>query len=315
MDNRGRGFSLLELLMAMLITLSMGMVMFQLFQHNEKVFNDQDFVVDMQQTARAAASQIVDEIRMAGQGVPVYASTFDSVNTESGAIILGGSGPSRINIRAGLSGAECGVTSVAPVAFALGTSRTIAVSGASLFSDALGTTSPADRYVYIWGPVANSAWSWVRAELTGIAAGANTLTLTPISSGSSGRTWGANGTLGDSDDVITFTSAPTISIEEAVAFYLESGSLRRATATNMDDATNPTWGAGQEVARNVTGLTFTYYDESNASIAPNSLASRIAVARVDVRLIVRTSDPLPSTGERQTYALSTRSIPRNAKIR
>ncbi len=302
-------------MMAMLITMGIGMIVFQLFQQNEEVFNDQNLVVEMQQTARVTASQISDEIRMAGQGVPVYASTFDTAATEGGAVVLNGSTSSRINVRAGLSGAESNVTTATPVVFTLGTAGTITVNTSSLFSDALGTTSPTDRYVYIWGPVANSAWSWVRAELTLITTGTDTLTLTPRTAGSSGRTAGANATIDDVDDVITFTSAPTISLEEAVAYYLDGTAVKRATATNLDDATSPTWGTGQEIGRNVTGLTFTYYDESNNVITPNTLANRILVGRIDVRVVVQTSDELPSTGARQTYALSSRSIPRNARIR
>lgn len=306
---------MIELLMAMAITLGIGMIVFQLFQQNEKVFNDQNLVVEMQQTARVAASQIGDEIRMAGQGVAVYASTFDSAVAEGAAVVLNGSTASRLNVRAGISGAETNVTTATPVVFTLGTSRTITVNTASLFSDALGSTSPTDRYVYIWGPVANSAWSWVRAELTQIVTGTNTLTLTPSTAGSSGRTAGANATLNDGDDVITFTSAPTISLEEAVAYYLQNGSIMRATATNMDDATTPTWGAGQEIGRNVTGMTFTYYDENNVAVTPDTLANRILVGRIDARVVVQTSSNLSATGTRRTYALSARSLPRNARIR
>ena len=78
-----RGFSLIELLMAMAITMGIGMVVFQLFYQNERVFRDQNLIVEMQQNARAVASQISEEIRMAGQGVPVYAATFDSAPSEA----------------------------------------------------------------------------------------------------------------------------------------------------------------------------------------------------------------------------------------
>src|SRR5438094_5353534 len=71
-----RGFSLIELLMAMTITVGIGLTVFQLFHRNERVFWDQNLIIEMQQNARAVASQIAEEIRMAGQGVPVYAATF-----------------------------------------------------------------------------------------------------------------------------------------------------------------------------------------------------------------------------------------------
>src|SRR3989449_8449556 len=52
-----------------------------------------------QQTARVVASQIADEIRMAGQGVPVHSSKFDTAMVESMAVVLPASTNSRIDFR------------------------------------------------------------------------------------------------------------------------------------------------------------------------------------------------------------------------
>ena len=77
MKTTGRGFSLIELLIALLIVLAAGAMTFQLFRENERVIRDQNLIMEMQQTARVVISQIADEIRMAGQGVPIFATTFD----------------------------------------------------------------------------------------------------------------------------------------------------------------------------------------------------------------------------------------------
>ena len=79
MTERQTGFSLIEVLVALSIVLCLSTMMFQLFHQNERVIRDQTLIMEMQQTARIVASQIADEIRMAGQGVPVYSSTFDAV--------------------------------------------------------------------------------------------------------------------------------------------------------------------------------------------------------------------------------------------
>ena len=83
MGRLAKGFSLVELLAALTVTLIVSLAVFELFYSNERIFRDQNMVIEMQQTARAAASQLADELRMAGQGVPVYASTFDNADSES----------------------------------------------------------------------------------------------------------------------------------------------------------------------------------------------------------------------------------------
>ena len=83
MRNRDNGFSLAELLIALLVVLCIGMMTFQLFYQNERVIRDQNLIMEMQQTARVVMSQIADEVRMAGQGVPTYASTFDASASEA----------------------------------------------------------------------------------------------------------------------------------------------------------------------------------------------------------------------------------------
>src|SRR4026207_1216533 len=98
-----KGFSLIELLLALAVTLILGTMTFQLFHQNERVVRDQTLIAEMQQTARIVASQIADEVRMAGQGVPIHAAQFDPAPSEAAAIFLGSSTNSRIDFRAGLS--------------------------------------------------------------------------------------------------------------------------------------------------------------------------------------------------------------------
>src|SRR6266850_7755567 len=109
MMSRCKGFSLIELLMAMVITLLLSTMLFQLFNENERVIRDQTLTMEMQQTARVVASQIADEVRMAGQGVPIYASQFDNAPAEAVAAIIGTSSSNRVDFRAGLSNTETGV--------------------------------------------------------------------------------------------------------------------------------------------------------------------------------------------------------------
>ncbi len=283
-------------MMALGITLGIGLIVFQLFRQNERVFRDQNLVIEMQQTARAVASQIADEVRMAGEGVPVYASRFDSLAQEGAAVVLASSTNNRIDFRAGLSLVETSVTTPVPLDCTLGLSRTLTVADGSSFLNALGTTTPSGKFVYIWGPANNQMWTWVRAELTRI--NGNTLTLTPRQ----GRVSSV------------FTRAPTLTLEEAVSFYLSGTNVRRATAADMTNLASPAWSASNDIGRNVTSLTFTYYDENNTPIDPGSLTNRFSIMRVDVRLVAQTSDAL-SDGSRPSHTLSFRTIPRNLRVR
>ncbi len=118
---------------------------------------------------------------MAGEGVPLFASTFDNSNSEAVAAILASSTANRIDFRAGLSNVETNVTSAMPIDLVLGVPRSINVGDGSLFSKTLGTTTPTGKFVYIWGPAPLASWAWVRAELTQISS--NSLTLTPRQGG------------------------------------------------------------------------------------------------------------------------------------
>jgi hypothetical protein len=285
------GFSLVELMMTFVIAFVLLMMMFQLFHQNERATRDQTLVMEMQQTARIVASQIADEVRMAGEGVPLQAAVFDSVPSEADTVILGSSNANRIDFRAGLSNVETAVTTVAPLDFSIGVSRSVSVDDGTAFSTG--------KFVYIWGQGLNSAWVWLRGQLT--SASSSTLTVTPYQTGNAGS-------------IIHFTSAPLVSLEEAVSIYLNgSGSVRRATATNLTNPASPGWSPANEIGSSVAALTFTYYDASGTVVTPNSLVNRIAIARVDISVTVIAAAPL-TNGTQPSYTLATRTIPRNLRL-
>jgi type II secretory pathway pseudopilin PulG len=310
-----RGFSLVEALMALLISSGIAIAIFQLFQQNERSFRDQHLVIEMHQIARAVASQIGDEVRMAGEGIPLFASTFDNNNSEAVTAILASSTANRIDFRAGLSNTETNVTSAIPIDFTLGIPRTVNVGDGSQFSKTLGTTAPTGKFVYFWGPASPATWAWIRAELTQVSS--NSLTITPRQGGDAGRSPGADSVLGTADDGIRFLKPPTVSLEEAVSFSFSGDAVKRATAANMTNPAAPTWSAANEIGRNVVSISFTYYDQNNRPIpAPSltSLVNRASIARVDLRLAVQTANTL-TNGARPSYLLAQRMILRNTRLR
>ena len=286
-----KGFSLIELLVALVVTLGLAAMTFQLFHQNERVVRDQNLVLEMQQTARAVASQIADEIRMAGQGVPIHAAEFDPAPSEAAATILSSSSNTRIDFRAGLSNVETGVAAGEPRDFTIGASRTLRVASAAGFS--------VGKFVYVWGPTANFAWTWLRADVGAVTA--TSLTLTPVNTGTTETT-------------IHFAAPPTAAMEEVVSIFLSNGTVRRATAANMNNLSSPVWSGANEIGRNCTALSFTYYDADGRVVQPSSLSNRMVIARVDIRLTVEVASPL-SNGSRPTFSLAIRTIPRNLQLR
>jgi hypothetical protein len=278
------------LLMSLTIAFVVTMMVFQLFHQSERATRDQALVMEMQQTARIVGSQIADEIRMAGQGVPLIAASFDPTPSEAATVILGSSSANRIDFRAGLSNVETAVASPGPLDLAIGVSRILSVAD--------GTGFTAGKYVYVYGPSSNSAWVWVRAALT--HASAFSLTLTPWQTG-------------NSDTIVHFISTPTVSLEEAVSIFLIVDSVRHASASSMTDPANPIWGAANEIGKGFSALTFTYYDALGNVVVPGSLALRSAIARVDINLTVKAANRL-TDGSQPQYSLAMRTIPRNLRL-
>jgi prepilin-type N-terminal cleavage/methylation domain-containing protein len=272
-----RGFSLIEVLVATAITMGVGAIVFQLFHQNERIFRDESLRMEMQQTARMIISQIGDDIRIAGQSVP----------PEMGEIILPGSSEQRLNLRAGFSATESIVTTPLPISLATGSSITLGVENTTGF-----TTG---RQVYLWnGP------SWIRATLDSVSGSAKTVRLIPSGAGSP----------------VEFTTAPMIAPDEAIAVYRDAATqtVRRTTSTNTTNASSPAWAPANELATNVIGLRFLYYDAAGEPIATDTPAERVRIESIETRVQVRPAVALAG-GAQPIYSLSVRFHPRNLHYR
>lgn len=295
-----RGFSLVELLVAMTVTLGIGAMTFQLFRQNSMVFRDQDTIMDAEQGARAAVSEIADELRMAGQGVPVFSAAFDETVVDGVTSIMAGSGPARINLRSGRSNVESTILSPAPLALRPDTTDTVMVMDASVFSSVIGST-PSGKTAYIWGATENG-WSWARTSILAIASKANTVSLTPIE-------------IGGSNTTLQFQGAAAITLEEAVTIYFDPStrSIRRATATDLSDPVAPVWAPANELVTNVTALTFRYYDRAGAPISTDTTVGRASIFRIEFELTVEVEHAL-SNGAKPAYTFSSVVVPHNLRI-
>lgn len=272
------GFSLLELLVAIAIVVGMGAAAFQLFHQNERLFRDQALILEMQQSARVVAAQIADDIRQAGQGIPILL----------GDVILPGSNSTRLNIRAGFSTTETVVTSPVPLALTLGSSATATIESTSGFS--------AGRQAFLW-----TENVWARVTINTVSGSTKSVRGTPTAV---------------STVPLVFASPPTLSLDEAIAIYRDAATqtVRRTTATNTEAPATPAWAPANELAANVPELAWVYYDASGVVLTPDTPARRAQVMAIEARVTVRSAASL-SNGSRPTFTLSVRGIPRNLEGR
>jgi type II secretory pathway pseudopilin PulG len=276
--SRQSAFSLLETLVATAIAIGLSAVAFQLFHQNERIFRDQSLILEMQQGARVVVSQAADDIRMAGQGIPPGLSE----------IILPGSGNSRLNLRTSFSATEPVIVSNLPLPVTAGNAVTVLVESTTGFSTG--------RQTFLW-----AAQSWARGNINSVSGAARSISLTPSTVSSA---------------PLEFVVPPAISLDEAVALFWDSATktVRRTTATNTENPASPSWAPANELAANVVGLTFLYLDAAGLPVIPDSPERRATIASIEVRVIMWTSASL-TDGSRPAYALSTRAVPRNMRLR
>lgn len=291
-----RGFSLVELMIAMVITAGMAAIVFNLFLQNSNIFRDQNLVIEMQQSARAMASLIADELRMAGQGVPVYASIMDpTVTSESVQTFLNGTGANTVLFRAGIHNGTALVVSALPVTLPVGTPAGIMVDDVSVISGLVGGNN--DRFVYVWGQTALS-WTWVRARVGVVDDVNDALTVVAADVAAAGD---------------SFPTTPRIYLEEAIGYQLSGTDLQRGSSGDFTTQTAPVM-TYNTVGENFTSLSFTYYDDTDSVVTVAGINDRAQIRRVDFTLAARTAEQLPSTGQFGTFEITLTVRPRNVQL-
>jgi hypothetical protein len=289
------GFSLTGLMMAMAITMVVGLSAVQLFVQNERVFRDQELVLEMNQSVRAVSSMLADELRMAGQGVPVYAARLAGAPTEATQSFVNGTAANTVRFRSSYRSARAEVQNVMPMTMTLGTSIVLTVDEVDNIDTLVGNATT--RFVFLWGQ-SGTTWTWVRARITSINLGGDTLTVTPTQMSTAGG---------------VFDWEPYLVLEEGLAYRLVSGDIQRASFGGFTVLATPLM-AFQVVGENFTGLTFTYYDAAGNVVTPTALADRATIRRVDFTITAETSEELASTGVVGTYAVTMSVYPRNVAL-
>lgn len=285
------GFSLLELMLAMVITLGIGLIVFQMFIQNEQVFRDQNMVLEMEQSVRAVADMINDELRMAGQGVPAFAASQNDETVEAVQTIMNGSNASTIVFRSSINNGFAEPQGSPPFTYLVGVPAVVSLDDISPLAGATGSN------IFLWGPSGES-WTWVRAAVGTMDTVNDLMVVVPTQMSASGG---------------TVDAVPYLSMEEGTAFTLDGTNVRRGTVTSFATLTAPTI-SYETIGENFTALTFTYYDGLNNVVTPSTLAVRASVRRVDFTVAAQTEEPLASNGEARTYAITMSTFPRNVSL-
>jgi hypothetical protein len=111
---------------------------------------------------------------------------------------------------------------------------------------------------------------------------------------------------------VQFDTAPIIGLDEAVTLYIDAAAstVRRATSSNTTSTANPVWGPANEVATNVIGLDFLYFDNAGQALIPSTTQKRASIATIEARVRVRSAAAL-ADGTQPVYSLSITAQPRN----
>jgi hypothetical protein len=83
-----KGVSLIEMLLALLLTGVVTAAVFKLYVNHHKNWTIQGEITEMQQNARAAIDELSRQIRMAGYGLPAEFSSIEGYNTNPDTIII-----------------------------------------------------------------------------------------------------------------------------------------------------------------------------------------------------------------------------------
>jgi hypothetical protein len=281
------GFSLVELLIAMALAVGLTVPMLQLLVQARQVFHDQSLVLEMRQTARAVAARIADDIRRAGQGVPLHAASWAAGTSGSEGVFLEGTGADALRLRLGPAVAD-GLAAPRPMTFRLGESADL------VLREPAGRYLP-DEHLFLWGR-SDASWTWVRARVVAFDARSRRLDLLPVATSPEGG---------------ALTSPPVLAPEDAVSYRRVGDSIRRGEL--MDFSSPEPRFRESSVGEGFTRLTFLYYAADGSAVSPDSPEERARILRVEVHIEARTAAPLANGGY-QSYRIKFPAVPLNVQV-
>jgi prepilin-type N-terminal cleavage/methylation domain-containing protein len=237
-----KGFTLVELLVAMAISGIVVAAVYTAFVTQQKSYTVQNQVAETQQNARVGLDLIAREVRMAGYGQPAWSMNADTDGgcfglchtvTDPVTVVDGGASPDRITV--------IGCFDTAP--------GTLSVA-ASMGNTAL-TLQNADEASKFNTTTKNSIFigGFENAKVTNISGRTLTIDIDPTTSGNQGL-------------ARSYSTGAEVNLVRAITYYVEDDTLRRDENTGA---------GGQPLAENIEDLQLTYANKlANISVLARS---------------------------------------------
>jgi len=235
-----RGFTLVELLVAMAISGIVMAAVYTAFVTQQKSYTVQDQVAEMQQNARVGLDMIAREVRMAGYGQPDWSipadTNDDGVNenvTDPVTVVDVGGGSYRITV------IGCFEPNPATLSAAAPAGNTTLTLQSTTEASRLNTTTK--NNIFIGG--------FENARITNVSGKVLTIDTDPDISGNQGLVW-------------SYDTGTEVNLVKAVTYYIEDNTLRRDENTGA---------GGQPLAENIEDLGITFANNiANISISARS---------------------------------------------
>jgi type IV pilus assembly protein PilW len=238
-----KGFTLVELLVAMAISGIVVAAVYTAFVTQQKSYTVQNQVAETQQNARVGLDLIARDVRMAGYGQPAWSMNADTDGdgddeqvTDPVTVVDGGGGPDRITV------IGCFDTAPGTLSVAASMGNTALTLQNSDEASKFNTTTK--NSIFIGG--------FENAKVTNISGRTLTIDIDPTTSGNQGL-------------ARSYSTGAEVNLVRAITYYVEDDTLRRDENTGA---------GGQPLAENIEDLQLTYANKiANISVFARSRES------------------------------------------
>ncbi|MBI5374253.1 MAG: prepilin-type N-terminal cleavage/methylation domain-containing protein [Candidatus Schekmanbacteria bacterium] len=267
-----KGFTLIEIMVSVVLASIILVTLYSLFTSQQKTYNSQDLIVEMQQNVRTALDTMVRDLRTMGYGIP-------TVSNPSAIEAITSATENSITFKVDMDDVSASLVSdyTAP-----GTTLSVNTVSDSSSSYYYGRFSAGDT-IYI-----TDGYKWNSTMISASAVGS--LTITPLTD--------------------YFPAGSVLHVIHSITFSQSPSNHLHSTSTSTNKITRSIdGGSAQPVVDDIDYLEFKYYDENDnllGSVTPYkgvalSSSEKNSVRKIKVLVIARTMREDPYYKDSGTY--------------